>query len=426
MGYELAEKSILGTMFSENYLILDSNMQVEFFRGHVNQTIYTVMRELAAEGKSVDYITVLTRRDPSDLGGANYLFELKRFSNPSRFDEYEELVITEWKEHEKSRILHRASQQNWSILDIQQAFDELQGLNAETSRTSLTEDLVTQYERPYIPMETMTGIPTGLTDLDKMLNGFQDSEYIVVAARPSVGKTDTLNHFALQAGWQGHMPLVFSLEMSRKTMIDRLIASTGEYSRLKMRDPYKYFTEKQKSEWTTVLNHLSSAKLRIDDESGLTVSQIKARARSVIKENPTKRPIIFIDYLQIIRPEGKVVNQTLAIGQISSDLKKMAKEFNCPVVVLSQLSRNVENRHDKHPMMSDLRDSGNIEQDADVIAFLYREDYYEREKAPTNLLEIEIAKHRNGPTGTITTIYSKETGKLYDFDENKYKGGANL
>src|SRR5699024_7738791 len=140
------------------------------------------------------------------------------------------------------------------------------------------------YERPYIPMETMTGIPTGLTDLDKMLNGFQDSEYIVVAARPSVGKTDTLNHFALQAGWQGHMPLVFSLEMSRKTMIDRLIASTGEYSRLKMRDPYKYFTEKQKSEWTTVLNHLSSAKLRIDDESGLTVSQIKARARSVIKE----------------------------------------------------------------------------------------------------------------------------------------------
>lgn len=207
-------------------------------------------------------------------------------------------------------------------------------------------------------------------------------------------------------------------------MVDRLVAATGEYNRLKMRDPYEYFTETQKNLWSVTLNHLKNADIQIDDHSGLAVNEIKARARSIIKANPAKRPIIFIDYLQIIHPEGKPFNQTQAIGQISSELKTMAKEFGCPVVVLSQLSRAVEMRNDKHPIMSDLRDSGNIEQDADVVIFLHREDYYEREKEPTNLLEIQIAKHRNGPTGTITTIYSKETGKLYTFDKNKQKRGV--
>ena len=424
MNYEFTEKSLLGTMLQENYLIIDSGIQAKFFTTHMNQLTFTTMRELADEGKSVDYITLMTRRDPRELGGANYLSDLRRFANAARFDEYKELIINHWKEREKLRLLHQASQQNWSILDIQHSFDELQGLHADTACMSLTDDLVAQYERPFHPEKEVKGTPTGLTDLDKMLNGFQDSEYIVVAARPSMGKTDTLNHFALQAGWSGHLPIIFSLEMSKKTMVDRLIAATGSYNRLKMRNPYEYFTETQKNLWTATLNHLKNADIRIDEHSGLTVNEIKARARSVIKANPMKRPIIFIDYLQIIHPEGKPFNQTQAIGQISSQLKTMAKEFNCPVVVLSQLSRAVEMRNDKRPIMSDLRDSGNIEQDADVVLFLHREDYYEREKEPTNLLDIQIAKHRNGPTGTITTIYSKETGKLYDFDKNKQKRGV--
>lgn len=424
MNYEFAEKSLLGTMLEENYLINDSGMQAMFFQTHVNQMIYTVMQELVQEGKSVDYITLLTKREPSVLGGANYLFDLKRFANAVRFDEYKDLVINHWKEREKSRLLHQAIQQNWNILDIQKSFDDLQDLNMETGCTLLTDDLVAQYERPFRPMEEAKGIATGLHDLDKLLNGFQDSEYIVVAARPSMGKTDILNHFALQAGWNGHLPIVFSLEMSRKSMVDRLIAATGEYNRLRMRDPHQHFTETQKNKWTGTLNHLNNATLHVHDRSGMSVNEIKAKARTIIKSSPSKRPIIFIDYLQIIRPEGKVFNQTQAIGQISSELKMMAKEFDCPVVVLSQLSRSVEARNDKRPIMSDLRDSGNIEQDADVVAFLYRDDYYERDREPTNLLEIQIAKHRNGPTGMITTIYSKETGKLYNFGKNKQKGSA--
>ncbi|PIC67572.1 DNA helicase [Sporosarcina sp. P16a] len=425
MSYEFAEKSLLGAMFEENYLILDSHMQARFFQGHVHQTIYTVMRELAQEGKPVDYITVLTRREPSELGGVNYVYGLKRFANVVRFDEYEEMIIDQWKKQETARILQQAIEHDWSTDDVVHALEELDELNSGREVTILSDYLLTQFERPFLPDQTEPGISTGLIDLDKILNGFQDCEYIVVAGRPSMGKTDVLNHFALQASRDGHMPIVFSLEMNRNTMIDRMIASTGEYNRLRMRDPYEYFTEPQKDRWTPTLNYLNGAGIHINDKSSMTVREIKAKARYIIKTNPTKRPIIFIDYLQIIRPEGNVNNQTVAIGQISNELKAMAKEFDCPVVVLSQLSRASEMRHDKHPVMSDLRDSGNIEQDADVIALLHREDYYEKDKAPTNLLEIDIAKHRNGPTGTITAIYSKETGKLYDVDTEYYKRGEN-
>ncbi|WP_158233828.1 DnaB-like helicase C-terminal domain-containing protein [Sporosarcina sp. P3] len=425
MSYELAEQSLLGAMFEENYLILDSHMQAPFFQGRVHQTIYTVMRELAQEGKPVDYITVLTRREPSELGGANYVYGLKRFANVVRFDEYEEMIIDRWKKQETARVLQQAIEHDWSTEDIVHALEELEDLNSGREATLLNDYLLTQYERPFRPDLTEPGISTGLSDLDKLLNGFQDSEYIVVAARPSMGKTDVLNHFALQASKDGHIPIVFSLEMNRKTMIDRMIASTGEYNRLRMRDPYEYFTEPQKERWTPTLNYLDNGGIHIHDHCSLSVREIKAKARYIIKTNPTKRPILFIDYLQIIRPEGKIINQTVAIGQISNELKAMAKEFDCPIVVLSQLSRASETRYDKHPVMSDLRDSGNIEQDADVIALLHREDYYDRENEPTNIMEIEIAKHRNGPTGTVTTIYSKETGKIYDFDKDFYKRGEN-
>ena len=425
MSYELAEKSLLGAMFEENYLILDSHMQARFFQGHVHQMIYMVMRDLAQKGKPVDYITVMTGREPSELGGVNYVYGLKRFANVVRFDEYEEMIIDQWKKQETARLLRQAIEQSWSTDDIQHALGELEELQGGRELTTLTEHLLAQYERPFKPEERESGISTGLRDLDQILNGFQSSEYIVVAARPSMGKTDLLNQFALQASQDGHMPIIFSLEMSRNSMIDRMIASTGEYNRLRMRNPYKYFTEPQKDRWTPTLNYLNTGGIHIDDRSTMTVRKIKAKARNIIRTNPTKRPIIFIDYLQFIRPEGNIINQTVAIGQISNELKAMAKEFDCPVVVLSQLSRASETRYDKHPVMSDLRDSGNIEQDADVIALLHREDYYARDQAPTNIMEIEIAKHRNGPTGKIKTIYSKETGKLYDFDQDDYERGEN-
>lgn len=417
-GIELAEKSLIGTMLKENYLIGDSGIREDFFDSRIHKNIFLGMKRLVAENRPVDYITVMTTAEPSELGGANYLADLRNFSSPVRFDEYREIVVNAWKEREKARVLQQAQVEGWSIADIQKAFDDLQTENTSELNTSIKDDLVELFEMPFQPTAIEPGVPAGLKDLDKMLNGFQPSEMTILAARPSMGKTDTLNHMALSAGWTGYLPIIFSLEMSRKLMIRRLIASSGGYNRLRMRDPYRYFDDKQKKDWPTSIGILGDADIHIDDRSALSVGQIKAQARKIIHVNPGKKPIIFIDYLQLIRPDNPKENSTQQIGQISYDLKAMAKEFDCPVVCLSQLNRGVESRQDKRPLLSDLRDSGNIEQDADVVAFLYRDDYYDKETENQNMLEIIIAKHRNGPTGTVTVAYVKETGKLYDIDWN--------
>ncbi|MFS0575079.1 replicative DNA helicase [Sporosarcina sp. 179-K 3D1 HS] len=423
-GLELAEKSLLGTMFAETYLIGDGGLQEAFFTKIAHQRIFTLMRRLAAEHRAVDYITVLTMAEPAELGGANYVSNLQNFANPARFDEYKAIVIGEWKTREKQRILQLAQVENWSIVDIQKAFDNLEAENSAQEEASIQDDLASLYELPFQPVREEGGTPAGLRDLDNLLNGFQDSELTIIGARPSMGKTDTLNHLALHAGLAGHLPIIFSLEMSRKSMITRLIASAGGYNRLRMRNPHRYFDEKQKAGWTQTIGFLDGAGIHIDDRSGLTVGQIKAKARHIIKTNPDRKPIIYIDYLQLIRPDNMQDDQTRKIGQISYDLKNMAKEFGCPVVCLSQLSRGVEGRKDKRPLMSDLRDSGNIEQDADVICFLYRDGYYDKDSEDGNLLEIIVAKHRNGPTGTATVAYRKETGKLFDINWDERKGLA--
>ncbi|AOV07370.1 replicative DNA helicase [Sporosarcina ureilytica] len=409
---EQIEKSVLGTMLNENYLITDSGIKVDFFVSQIHKHIFQCMQELIENRRPVDYVTILTMMEPSALGGANYLADLTSFTNPTKFDSYVEVMLESWKNREKNKILVQAREEDWEIGTIQKAFEDLEQEGSAGLETSIKTDLVRMAERPYEPMEHVPGVTTGLCDLDKILDGFQPAELIIIAARPSMGKTDTLNHFALHAGLNGYKPIIFSLEMSKKSMIDRLIATTGGYNRLRMRDPYQHFSEEQKSTWMPVLGRLDTANIHIDERAGLKVSQMKAAARKIINTEPQLKPIIFIDYLQIIQGDLPYGNRTEIVGQISSDLKQMAKEFDCPVVCLSQLNRGVETRDNKRPMMSDLRDSGNIEQDADVIGFLYRDDYYDKDTEKPNLLEINIAKHRNGPTGTATVRYVKETGML--------------
>lgn len=409
---EQIEKSILGTMMTENYLIRDSGIRIDFFVSQIHKHIFQCMQALVASNRPVDYVTILTMMDPSALGGANYLADLTSFTNPTKFDGYVDVMLEAWKNREKNKILVQAREEDWEISAIQKAFEDLEKEGSAGLETSIKADLVRMAEKPYKPVQEVPGVPTGLNDLDNLLNGFQPAELIIIAARPSMGKTDTLNHFALHAGNMGFKPIIFSLEMSKKSMIDRLIATTGGFNRLRMRDPYQHFSEQQKSKWLPALGRLDNANIHIDDRAGLKVSQMKATARKIINTEPQLKPIIFIDYLQIIQGDLQYGNRTEIVGQISSDLKQMAKEFNCPVVCLSQLNRGVEARDNKRPMMSDLRDSGNIEQDADVIGFLYRDDYYNKDTSKPNVLEIIIAKHRNGPTGTATVQYKKETGVL--------------
>ncbi|KXH86952.1 DnaB-like helicase C-terminal domain-containing protein [Sporosarcina sp. HYO08] len=410
--FEQTEKSVLGTMLAEQYLIADSGVKQDFFINQIHKNIFSCMQALLAKKRPLDYVMLLTMMEPAALGGVNYVAELEKYANPVKFDHYVDMMREAWKKREKNKILFQAQEGDWEIGTIQRAFEELEQEGNGGCDTSIQMDLVQMSERPYEETAHVPGVPTGLKELDELLDGFQPAELTVIAARPSMGKTDTLNHFALHAGYAGYRPIIFSLEMSKPAMINRLVAVTGGYSRLRMRNPYKHFTDKQKSDWLPTLTRLNEANIHIDDRAGLTVSQMRAATRKMMHTGPKLKPIIFIDYLQIIHDGGKSYNRTEMIGQISNDLKQMAKEFDCPVVCLSQLNRSVENRDNKRPVMSDLRDSGNIEQDADVIGFLYRDDYYNKNSKAPDLLEIQIAKNRNGPTGTITVSYVKETGVL--------------
>lgn len=416
---EQIEKSVLGTMLEENYLIVDSAMTVGFFSRPIHKNIYQCMQDLVAKKRPVDYVTILTMMEPTALGGANYVAELTNFASPTKFDQYVEMLLGAWKDRAKNKILFQAQEGDWEIGAIQKAFEALEKSGQKGMETCIQLDLVKMAERPFEEMQQIVGVPTGLHDLDQLLDGFQPAELTIIAARPSMGKTDTMNHFALHAGFAGYRPIIFSLEMSRVSMIDRLIAVTGGYSRLRMRNPYKYFSEKQKAKWMPTMGRLDEANIHIDDRAALKVAEMRATARKIINREPKLKPIIFVDYLQIIRGDYLQQNRTEVVGQISNDLKQMAKEFDCPVVCLSQLNRGVETRSNKRPLMSDLRDSGNIEQDADVILFLYRDDYYDQKTDRPNLLELNIAKNRNGPTGTATVGYVKETGILHTINWKK-------
>lgn len=284
---------------------------------------------------------------------------------------------------------------------------------------SISDEILELYEDPWSEAAEHPGILTGIKELNVYTNGFQKGELTIVAARPSMGKTDVMLHLAKQAGWQHYLPVIFSLEMPAKTITKRLIASTGGFNRGKMRDPNQLLTEKQKEHWPTVLGKLSETGIQQFDGSSQTVPMMRAKLRKVIHEFPERKPIVFIDYLGLITPNDNYGgNANQQVGEVSKNLKAMAKDFNCPVVCLAQLNRAVEQRQDKLPSMGDIRDSGCIEQDADLIILLYREKYYDNSlKNPA--LELIITKNRNGPVGTAHAVYNENTGEIKDVDNQR-------
>lgn len=418
MKKEFLEKSILGTMLEENYLILDSQLTPEMFYGQHHRMLFTMMRELALENHPVDFMTLSARFEQANQIGLPYITELIHFASPEKFDGYVQLQREVWCDKQKGQILFQANEGDWPIAQIIHALDQTQ-LQGDFHDTSVIQTLVDMENRPFEETVTPGIVIPHIKDLSLLIDGFRPGEVTILAARPSMGKTDMMNNFALYAGWEGHLPIVFSLEMSTRTLLDRMIATAGNYSRLKLRNPKQYFTAEQTKNWHLVLNRVHQSNVQIDDRSHLAIAQIRAQARRIIRQNPTLKPIIFIDYLQIIQSENDQDFSAIATSKISRSLKQMAKDLNCPIVCLSQLNRNVESRSNKRPMMSDLRDSGSIEQDADIIIFLYRDTYYSTETSEgLDLLELIVAKNRNGPTGTAYAFYNRMTGHVLSRGES--------
>jgi replicative DNA helicase len=267
----------------------------------------------------------------------------------------------------------------------------------------------------------VTGIPTGFRDLDKVTAGFQRNDLIIVAARPSVGKTAFALNVAQNVATRANENVaIFSLEMGAEQLVMRMLCAEGNIDAQVMRTGAL-----QNEDWrklTMAMGSLSNAGIFIDDTPGIRVNDIRAKCRRLKQEHGLG--MIMIDYLQLIQGPGRSgENRQQEVSDISRSLKGLARELEVPVIALSQLSRGVEQRQDKRPMMSDLRESGSIEQDADIVSFLYREDYYDKETEDQNMIEIIIAKQRNGPTGTVKLAFVKEYNKFVTIDWSQHEGG---
>lgn len=413
LDVNISEKAFLGTILKENYLIEETTITEEHLEDARHKALFAVIKELISQRKPADRVTLAMHPKIQAVGGLTYVNELISYADPSKFEEYEELVFDAWREKEKNRILTQAKLEDWDIDRLMNEFEKINFKKVD-DHASIRELLLEMSEAPWDEEYVQQGATTGIKKLNDAINGFQPSELTIIAARPSMGKTDVMLHFAKQVGWQGYIPVVFSLEMPARKLAERLIASTGRYNRMKLRNPKKYLTDEQKKTWHETIGIVDKTNIQIFDQSGQTVPEMRAKLRQVMNKYPDKKLVVFIDYLTLIRPQNHYNgNMHQQVTEISQSLKNMAKDFDIPVICLAQLNREVEKRADKRPMMSDIRESGSVEQDADNIIFLYRPKYYDK-SIDDDTMELIVAKSRNGATLTIEVRYNEATGEIRD------------
>ena len=416
-----AEQAVLGSMLTDVDAVVDAIeiLKPEDFYREDNKNIYEAMLNLYGKAEPIDVITVkseLTSMGKFEVvGGLEYLATLPD-KVPTTTNAIKYIHIVEEKSILRKLIktandlisLGYAQNEDIDVI-IEQAekkiFDIMQGKN-QKGYTALKDILVESFaeiEKLYNQKEAITGIPTGFADLDYKTAGLHKSDLILIAARPAMGKSAFALNIATNAAINAKIPvIIFNLEMSKSQLVNRMLCSEA------MVDSNKIRTGKMDEEdWVklaTALGPLSEAPIYIDDTPGITVSEIRAKCRKLKLEKDIG--LVVIDYLQLIQGSGKKnASREQEISEISRSLKILAKELDIPVVALSQLSRAAEQRADHRPMLSDLRESGAIEQDADIVMFLYRDDYYNPDTEKKNIAEIILAKHRAGSTGTIELLW---------------------
>ncbi|MBB6674368.1 replicative DNA helicase [Cohnella nanjingensis] len=427
-----AEQAVLGAILLETEALITAmeRVRTEDFYSVAHQRIFEAMVDLGEDNQPLDLITLTSilqdRSQLEEVGGVTYLAKLANaVPTAANVDYYAQIV------EEKSmlrRLIRTATQivssgfaadEDVSALlnDAEQRILELSNRRASSGFISIRDVLMDVFERVeflYNHKGGVTGIPSGFPDLDKMTSGFQRNDLIIVAARPSVGKTAfALNIAQNVAVRAGETVAIFSLEMSAAQLVQRMICAESNVDAGRMRTGFLEGDDWEKL--SMAIGSLSEAQVYIDDTPGITVAELRAKCRRLKKEKGLG--MILIDYLQLIQGRGKAgENRQQEVSEISRTLKQIARELEVPVIALSQLSRGVEQRQDKRPMMSDLRESGSIEQDADIVAFLYRDDYYNHDTEKKNIIEIIIAKQRNGPVGTVELVFLKNFNKFVSLD----------
>lgn len=440
-----AEESVLGACFLSKYALQKAteNLLPESFYNEKNAKIFSSMLALQEEKTPIDLTTITSylkkKNELNEVGGVEYLTEVLNFvPTASNVDYYiqtvEETAIlrklietandiaTEGYHNDESinEILDSSEKKILSIVKNRKS-SEFRSIKEVLAKTQSDLERLSEYKNE------ITGLATGWYDLDKLTTGLHPNEFIIIAARPAMGKTAFALNLATHAAMtQNKSVAVFNLEMSAEQLAMRILSSLGQIEGFKLRTG-----NLMNNDWKRIneaVSQLSNTNLVIDDTPGITIGEIRAKCRR-LASSEKGLALVVIDYLQLISGgKNYGANRQQEVSDISRSLKTLAMELNVPIIALSQLSRSVEGREDKRPIMSDLRESGSIEQDADIVSFLYRDDYYNKEARTednTSISELIIGKHRNGPTTTIELLFKKNTSTFLNLKREKENKEAN-
>jgi replicative DNA helicase len=427
-----AEKSLLGAVLIDEETLADisEHVTVKDFYEKRHSIIYGGMMSLYEKHRPVDLLTLTEelkrKKDLDTIGGSAYLTELTNYvPTAGHAEAYAELVA---QKAVRRRLIKASGEISELGYDEETSTQELlEKAEAElfsVSDQSLKQDLVSiesiltesfdRMEELHRNKGALRGIATGYHDLDNMTAGFQRSDLIILAARPAMGKTTLVTNLAYNVATIAKQPvLFFSLEMSKEQLVDRMLADASGVDAWNIRTGN--LSDDDFSKISEAMGELAEAPIFIDDTPGLTVLEMRTKARRAMHEHPLG--LVIVDYLQLMQGSGNSNgNRVQEISEISRGLKLIARELNVPVIGLSQLSRAVESRSPQIPQLADLRESGSIEQDADIVMFIYREAYYNPETERENITDLIIAKHRNGPTGKVELYFHPERLRFMSLD----------
>jgi replicative DNA helicase len=427
-----AEKSLLGAVLIDEETLADisEHVTINDFYEKRHSTIYSAMMSLYEKHKPVDLLTLTDelkrKKDLDIIGGSAYLTDLTNYVPTSAHAEaYAELVA-------QKAIRRRLIKASAEISELgfneetttQELLEKAESELFSVSDQSLKQDIVSiesiltesfdRMEELHRNKGALRGVRTGYRDLDTMTAGLQRSDLIILASRPAMGKTTLVTNLAYNIATTAKQPvLFFSLEMSKEQLVDRMLADASGVDAWNIRTGN--LSDDDFSKLSEAMGELAEAQIFIDDTPGLSVLEMRTKARRANHEQPLG--LVIVDYLQLMQGSGRDNgNRVQEVGEISRGLKLIARELNVPVIALSQLSRSVESRSPQIPQLADLRESGSIEQDADIVMFIYREAYYNPETERENITDLIIAKHRNGPTGKIELYFHPERLRFTSLD----------
>jgi replicative DNA helicase len=428
-----AESSVLGGILLENDAInqvLELLRPEDFYR-ESHRKVFRAMIELSDRAEPVDLITLSeflkSRNELEAVGGTAYLASLADFVPTAANISYYARIVREKSIlrsliNTATDIATRGYEEQGNVEEFLDAAEKvIFDISEKKIKASfvavgdMIKDTLKTVEKLYERKEMVTGVPTGYEDLDRLTAGLQAADLIIVAGRPGMGKTAFALNIAMNAAFTGVGAAVFSLEMAKEQLVLRMLCCEARVNSSKVRSGY--LGERDFPQLAKAAGKLHEAPIYIDDTPAISVLELRAKARRLLRDRTKKIGLIVVDYLQLMRGMGAASNREQEISEISRSLKALAKELSVPVIALSQLNRRVEDRSDRRPMMSDLRESGAIEQDADVIMFIYRDEVYNKEEDKKGVAEVIVAKQRNGPIDTVKLTFLNEYTRFENYTE---------